>query len=709
MRQRLSLWMAYAGILAVLPWVFNSSLAHNMISQIGIAIIICLSYNILLGQGGMLSFGHAVYSGLGAFMAIHMLNAVSAGSWAWPVSLIPLIGGVSGLLVAMLLGWVSTQKAATPFAMITLGMGELVWAMSLMFPGFFGGEGGISGNRVTGARPWGITLGPQIELYFLIAIYAFLCTWLMHALTQTPLGRLLNAVRDNPERVAFVGYDPRMVRYLAFCISALFAGIGGGLAALNFEIVTSEVVSAGRSGAFLLFVFLGGATFFIGPILGAVLMVVAGVLWSEWTQAWLLYLGLLFVLMVMFVPGGMAGLLMQHLRLVQKGLLAPLLKAYAVFLPVVLIGLCGVGVWIEMLYHLQLNASLSPLLKLGRWELDTGSQGTWAAVSAWAVLGLLVLKVVWRRFQNSWASLQSLAHETAANPTPSGGATEEVVAPASSTPTAATAPTAPTAPVIRPDQTAHGSAWALELRNLRKHFGPTEIIRGVDLCVRPGERVALIGPNGAGKSTLFNLISGRFEPTQGQVLLGQRDVAGLKPQAIHRLGLSRSFQITHIFHRLSVWDNLRCSVLYGLGHGYCFWRKLDALTDVSQRAEKLLADVRLQHRRDELAMNLTYAEQRALELAITLAAGNDLILLDEPTAGMSRAETTYMIGMIRRLTEGKTLLMVEHDMDVVFGLADRVAVLVYGEVIAFDTPQQVRADPAVRQAYLGEPAGEAAC
>ena len=691
------LWLAYALLMASMPLIFNSSLAHNLLSQIGIAIIVCLSYNILLGQGGMLSFGHAVYSGLGAFLAIHTLNAVSAGQLPLPVSLVPLVGGASALCVALLLGWVSTQKAATPFAMITLGVGELVWAMSLMFPGFFGGEGGISGNRVTGAQPWGITLGPQIELYALIAIYVWVCTWLMYALTQTPLGRMLNAVRDNPERVAFVGYDPRMVRYIAFCLSAFFAGIGGGLAALNFEIVTSEVVSAHRSGAYLLFVFLGGATFFIGPILGAVLMVVAGVLWSEWTQAWLLYLGLVFVLMVMFVPGGIAGLVMQHLRLFQRGLGLPMLKAYALLVPVAMLGLAGLGVWIEMIYHLQLNAALTPVLKLGSSLWDTSSASTWTWVSAWAVLGLLSLMFAWRGFKSRWESWLSLAlpadSSVATGPT---GPQQQTSSAEDKGPPAAR-PIPASAPVT------------LALSGLHKQFGATQIIRGVDLDIHQGERVALIGPNGAGKSTLFNLISGRFEPTSGRVILRGQDVAGLKPQAIQRLGLSRSFQMTHVFGRLSVWDNLRCSVLYRLGHGYRFWRDLNALTDVNERAEQLLDDVRLQHRRHELAMNLTYAEQRALELAVTLAAGNELILLDEPTAGMSRAETNYMIGMIRRLTEGKTLLMVEHDMDVVFGLADRVAVLVYGEVIAYDTPQRVRADPKVRLAYLGESEEGTAC
>jgi branched-chain amino acid transport system ATP-binding protein len=192
-------------------------------------------------------------------------------------------------------------------------------------------------------------------------------------------------------------------------------------------------------------------------------------------------------------------------------------------------------------------------------------------------------------------------------------------------------------------------------------------------------------------------------------LLGPHDITGRHPPFIHRRGLARSFQITQLFQRLSVMDNLRCSVLHHLGHGHCFWRHLDRLPDVNARVERLLVDLRLTHRRDDLAMNLTYAEQRALELGITLGSGADLILLDEPTAGMGRAETTYMIGLIRRLTQGKTLIMVEHDMDVVFGLADRIAVLVHGQVIAMDTPERVRADPAVREAYLGEPAGGALC
>ena len=243
------IWGFFALILFVSPLLFTSSLSHTMLSQMGIAIIVCLSYNLLLGQGGMLSFGHAVYSGMGSFLAIHTLNQVSSGQLPLPVSLVPLAGGLAAGLFAVLFGWVTTKKAATPFAMITLGVGELVWAMSLMFPEFFGGEGGVSGDRVTGSKPFGITFGPQIQLYYLIAVYTFVCTALLFALTRTPLGRMLNAVRDNPERVEFVGYDTQMVRYIAFIIAGFFAGISGGLAALNFEIVTAEVVSAPRSGA----------------------------------------------------------------------------------------------------------------------------------------------------------------------------------------------------------------------------------------------------------------------------------------------------------------------------------------------------------------------------------------------------------------------------------------------------------------------------
>ncbi|GGH59078.1 hypothetical protein GCM10010975_20350 [Comamonas phosphati] len=243
--------------------------------------------------------------------------------------------------------------------------------------------------------------------------------------------------------------------------------------------------------------------------------------------------------------------------------------------------------------------------------------------------------------------------------------------------------------------------YALELRDLRKKFGKTEIIRGAQLAVEPGERVAIIGPNGAGKSTLFNLISGRFEPSSGEVLLHGRRIDGKKPFEINRMGLSRSFQITNIFPKLSVFENLRCGVLWSLGYRYSFWRFLSNLHDANARAEELMEMIGLHRKRDTLAVNLTYAEQRALEIGITIGGGASVILLDEPTAGMSNSETAHFIQLIKKVTEGKTLLTVEHDMGVVFGLADKIAVVVYGEVIAFDTPQAVRANARVQEAYLG--------
>jgi branched-chain amino acid transport system ATP-binding protein len=246
-----------------------------------------------------------------------------------------------------------------------------------------------------------------------------------------------------------------------------------------------------------------------------------------------------------------------------------------------------------------------------------------------------------------------------------------------------------------------GPAYAIELKNLCKSFGKTQIIRGTNLAVAPGERVAIIGPNGAGKSTLFNLISGRFGATSGEILLNGQRIDGLKPYEISRLGLARSFQITNIFGRLSVFENLRCAVLWSLGYKYAFWKFLAGLTDANERAERLMHDIRLDRKRDTLATNLTYAEQRALEIGITIAGGASVVLLDEPTAGMSKSETGRFIELIREVTVGKTLLTVEHDMGVVFGLADKIAVLVYGEVIAFDVPQAVRANLKVQEAYLG--------
>ena len=254
---------------------------------------------------------------------------------------------------------------------------------------------------------------------------------------------------------------------------------------------------------------------------------------------------------------------------------------------------------------------------------------------------------------------------------------------------------------------AAAAPYALELRDVRKSFGKTEIIRGASLAVAQGERVAIIGPNGAGKSTLFNLMSGRFGCSSGEVLLNGQRIDGLKPYQISRMGLSRSFQVSNLFTRLSVFENIRCAVLWSMGYKYSFWRFLADLDDVNERSDEVLKMIKLDKRRDVQATNLTYAEQRALEIGVTIAGGANVILLDEPTAGMSKSETARFVNLIREVTVGKTLLTVEHDMGVVFGLADKIAVLVYGEVIAFDLPDAVRADPKVQEAYLGSELADA--
>lgn len=242
---------------------------------------------------------------------------------------------------------------------------------------------------------------------------------------------------------------------------------------------------------------------------------------------------------------------------------------------------------------------------------------------------------------------------------------------------------------------------ALELRDVRKSFGKTAIINGVNLAIEKGERHAVIGPNGAGKSTLFNLISGRFPVTSGTISLNDREITGLPPQDISRRGLARSFQITNIFPKLSVFENIRCAVLWATGHRYSFWQRVGGLGDVTQRCDELVQRINLGKRRDTPAGVLSYAEQRALEIGVTIAGGADVILLDEPTAGMSNTETADAVALIRSVTVGKTLVMVEHDMSVVFGLADRISVLVYGQVIATGTPQEIRGNKAVQEAYLG--------
>jgi branched-chain amino acid transport system permease protein len=404
---RIVVWGLFAFVLIVAPLIFTSSLSATMLSQMGIAIIACLSFNMLLGQGGMLSFGHAVYTGLGAYVAIHALNAVTKGALPIPVSLVPLVGGLAGMGFAVVLGYVTTKKSGTPFAMITLGMAELVFAMSLMFSEFFGGEAGVAGNRVTGTPVFGISFGPQIQVYYLIALYTFICVAAMFAYTRTPLGRMLNAVRDNPERVEFIGYSTQKVRYFSFIIAGFFAGISGGLGALSFEIVTAEVVGAGRSGAYLLFTFLGGATFFFGPMIGAVLMVAAFVLFSEFTKAWLLYLGLIFLFMVMYAPGGIASLVMMNLRVAAYGKLRKLWPSYLALGGTLAVALAGAAAMIEMVYHRQLGAAMSPELNFLGVRLNAGGFDSWFGSALVMLVGMGLFEITRRHFAVEWSEIQT--------------------------------------------------------------------------------------------------------------------------------------------------------------------------------------------------------------------------------------------------------------------------------------------------------------
>jgi len=404
-------WGSTALLLAVLPLAFSSGFAITLLSQMGIMVVFALSYNMIFGQGGMLSFGHAVYSGLGAFFAIHALNWIGAGELRLPVSLVPLVGGLAGAVFGVVFGYVTTKKAGTPFAMITLGIGEMVFAASLMFPAFFGGEGGISSNRVAGQPFLGITFGPGIEVYYLIAAWCFACMVAMFAFTHTPLGRIANAVRDNPERAEFIGYNTQRVRFFVLTVSAFFAGIAGGLSAINFEIVTAENVSAIRSGGVLLAAFIGGAMFFFGPILGAVIYVFFAVALSDYTKAWQFYLGVFFVAMVMYAPGGVASLLLMNLRVARHRLFARLRDPYAGVLLSGLILLVGVVMVVEMSYHLTLNFAAGSKMPLFGFPVDSAAPEIWVLAAGVLAAGACSFEAMRRYFVGEWGAVQVAIEE----------------------------------------------------------------------------------------------------------------------------------------------------------------------------------------------------------------------------------------------------------------------------------------------------------
>ena len=406
-RGRWIIWSATALVMIVLPLIFAKGGEIMLLSQMGLTIIFALSYNMLLGQSGMLSFGHAVYSGLGAYFAIHAMNLMTKGQLPVSITLLPLVGGLAGLVFGVIFGYVSTKRAGTTFAMISLGLGELVFACSLMFPGFFGGEGGISGNRAIGAPVLGIDYKSGIQVYYLIAGWCFVCMVAMYAFTQTPLGRLANAVRDNPERVEFIGYDTQKVRWFVLIVSGFFAGISGGLSAILFEIVTAENVSGIRSGGILLATFIGGAIFFFGPILGACIFTFFVVALSEFTKAWLLYLGAFFVLMVMYAPGGVAGLILMQFPVVKAGHFRRMRRPYGIALVAALPLLAGIIMTIEMTYHYSLELANGSTMKLWGFTLDVATSGPWLIGGALLVIGGVVFAKAWGGVRAQWDAIQT--------------------------------------------------------------------------------------------------------------------------------------------------------------------------------------------------------------------------------------------------------------------------------------------------------------
>ena len=325
-----SIWIVYLVVLLALPQFFDSVLAISIFNQIAIAIVFALSYNMLLGQGGMLSFGHAVYFGLGGFLAVHALNMIEFETIYFSIIYIPLVGAFSGLLAALFIGSFSTHKAGTVFAMISLGIGELIAASSLIFDSFFGGEAGVSGDRTFGPSFFGIEFFQDVEIYYLAAAWVFIATLFMYLFTQTPAGRMANAVRDNPERAQFIGYSARKIRYISFCASGFFAGIAGGLFALNYEFITEENLNAVTSGRVLLMAYIGGLGYFIGPIIGAVILTLMNSLLSNYSELWMLYLGIMFVLTVLFLPRGFAGFIMMHQIAWVRGKLSSLVMPYLI-------------------------------------------------------------------------------------------------------------------------------------------------------------------------------------------------------------------------------------------------------------------------------------------------------------------------------------------------------------------------------------------
>ena len=405
--RKLGIGALIVALLIVLPMMISSSFALSVMNQIGIAIIFALAFNMLLGQGGMLSFGHAVYFGLAGFVTAHVINGMHVDAFPYiPVTLIPLVGGIAGLFFGIVVGFVSTRRAGTAFAMISLGFAELVTGLTLIIVFFFGGEEGVQTDRWVREEWFGITYGQDIQVYYLIAAWCVIAAVAMYALTRTPFGRMSNAVRDNPERTQFIGYNTHRLRWLAFALSSFFAGLAGALHAINVEHVGFETVGLGQSAVILIMVYIGGTGHFAGPILGAILITLLNAYLSDVSPAWYLYLGLILVLIVMFAPGGLAGLIMMHepIRRTAPYLLWQMAPAYGAALGTSLVGLAGAIGLIEMIYFRSTTVSLDSALVLYGIELDTGDIWPWLICAALGAAGGYGCKMTYPRVAEAYSA-----------------------------------------------------------------------------------------------------------------------------------------------------------------------------------------------------------------------------------------------------------------------------------------------------------------
>ncbi|MGJ0525111.1 ABC transporter permease subunit [Burkholderia gladioli] len=744
-------WLALVGLLVLPALIWPQGAVLAWLAQTAALVVLALSYNLLLGSTGLLSFCHAAFAGLGAFVAAHAFNR-----FGFALPWLPLAGGLGGAGFGLLFGAIATRRAGTTFAMITLGLGELIAAAAWSVPDWFGGAGGLAIDRTAGAPFGAWRFGADREAYALIAAWCLLSALAMRVVLATPFARLARAVRDKPRRVAALGTDPRRVRLLMMVIAAFFAGVAGTLTLIDVELASSDSVSMLRSATVLFATVIGGSGGFFGPVLGAAVMAAFGSFVAGLSRAWLFYLGLLFVAVVVAAPGGLLGALAAQAAAWRGAGRAARLRQLS-RLAAWLVAVLAIVFGVELGYALQLGDGEGGqrLASIGVWQFDAGSAPGWVIAIALALVATALRRLGRRRPVGGVAAapkqgtraaatndramrhpaMSSLAasHPAVSSLTTSGFVVSDPAAsrstennpvvskPAAIDPAAidstASNPTAidstESDPASRSSPATGKPAAitpttplaALELRGIAKRFGATRVLQGVDLRIEAGERHALIGPNGAGKSTLFELIAGGSRPTRGSIRLHGREIAGRAPYAIARRGLARGFQQTSVFERLSVLDNLRCAAMHAPAQrrGPLRWCRDPAALDGAAR--RTLEAIGLGTRGEVPAGELDYAEQRALDLGIALAGGASVFLFDEPTAGMNREQARATLALIRAATAGCTVLMIEHDIDAVFGFADRISVLVRGERIATGTPAEIRANAAVRAAYLGTDEG----